>query len=143
MKEEKTPLANSLEMADNKAKYDENVKNILSNKIIPAWILKYTVKEFKNDGIDNIVDLIEGEPEVASISIYPGKTNRYYRIAGLSTENNVPSEGEVTFDIKFVVYTSDGHRVKLIINVEAQKKFNPGYDLVTRGVFYGTRKNIW
>lgn len=94
--EEKTSLSNSLEMADNKAKYDENVKNILSNKIILAWILKYAVKEFKNDDIDNIVDLIEGEPEVASISIYPGKTNRHSRIDGLSTENNVPSEGELS-----------------------------------------------
>lgn len=27
----------------------------------------------------------------------------------------------------------------MIINVEAQKKFNPGYSLVTRGIFYCAR----
>ena len=30
-------------------------------------------------------------------------------------------------------------RIKLIINVEAQKEFRPGYSLITRGIFYGAR----
>lgn len=33
MKEEKTALSHSLEIADDKAQYDENIKNILANKI--------------------------------------------------------------------------------------------------------------
>ena len=39
MKEVKTSLYNSVEIADDKAKYDENVKNILANKIIGAIII--------------------------------------------------------------------------------------------------------
>ena len=35
--------------------------------------------------------------------------------------------------------TPDEKRVKIIMNLEAQLKFNPGYDLVTRGVFYCAR----
>ncbi|OUP84952.1 hypothetical protein B5F07_06840 [Lachnoclostridium sp. An169] len=30
-------------------------------------------------------------------------------------------------------------QIKLIINVEAQKDFHPGYSLMTRGIFYGAR----
>lgn len=30
-------------------------------------------------------------------------------------------------------------RIKLIINIEIQKDFYPGYDLVPRGIFYGAR----
>ena len=45
------------------------------------------------------------------------------------------------YDIRFTIQlpTSDSKPIKLIINVEAQKNFYPGYDLVTRGVFYGAR----
>ena len=139
MKEVKTSLYNSVEIADDKAKYDENVKNILANKIILAWILKYSVKEFMEDDIDKIVSLIEGEPEVAKVSILPGKTNKNTKIIGDSNEDKIPNEGEIKFDIRFNVYTSGCEKIKLIVNVEAQKKYNPGYDLVTRGVFYGAR----
>ena len=31
--------------------------------------------EFKNEPINSIMELIEGEPEVASVPIYSGKTN--------------------------------------------------------------------
>lgn len=139
MREKKTALSHSLEIADDKAQYDENIKNILANKIILAWLLKYLVKEFKNNEIEDIVNLIEGEPEIASASIYPGKTNKNSKVTGVSTEDKVPKEGEVSFDIRFVIFTYGSERIKLIINVEAQKRFRPGYDLVTRGVFYGAR----
>ena len=46
---------------------------------------------------------------------------------------------EVTYDIRFYVLLPKGERIKLILNVEVQKDFYPGYDLVTRAVFYCTR----
>lgn len=46
---------------------------------------------------------------------------------------------EVHYDVRFVVFTPDKERIKLIINVEGQKKFEPGYDIVTRGIFYCAR----
>ena len=44
MTEEKTALSRDLEIAGDTAQYDEEVKHILANKIILAWILKYCVK---------------------------------------------------------------------------------------------------
>lgn len=40
------------------------------------------------------------------------------------------------YDVRFIVLTPTAERIKLIINVEGQKKFDPGYDIVTRGIFY-------
>ena len=137
---EKTQLTNAIEMADEKIKYDSEVKKVLSNKHILAWILKGTVAEFKDAPIHEIIGCIEGEPEVTTIPVQPGKTNKKPEaIIGLPTEDKVPNEGGITFDIRFFVRTLYGERVKMIINVEAQKKYHAGYDLVTRAIFYCAR----
>lgn len=41
-------LKDSLDMAHLKEKYDDNIRSMLSNKVILAWILKYTLEEFKD-----------------------------------------------------------------------------------------------
>ncbi|MBQ4284439.1 MAG: hypothetical protein IJB96_11000 [Lachnospira sp.] len=135
----KTALSSDIEAADDKAQYDEHAKNLLSNKPILAWILKSTIKDFMDLSIKEIINLIEGEPQVGIVPVDPGLTNAP-KITGLSAENNTQHEGKVTYDIRFFVYTPQKDwLIKLIINVEAQKKFNPSYDLTTRGVFYGAR----
>ena len=47
MGEVRTILANDIEVADAKAQYDAEVKKILANKEILAWILKFCTDEFK------------------------------------------------------------------------------------------------
>jgi len=50
------------------------------------------------------------------------------------------TEGETTFDIRFVAYApTTGEPIKLIINLEAQKKSNPGYSLIKRAMFHCSR----
>ena len=79
----KNELARDLSLAEGKHQYDNQVKRVLSNKIILAWI--------------------------------------YY-------------------DIRFSAYLETRkERIRLLINVEAQKAFYPGYSLTTRGIFYGAR----
>lgn len=133
-----THISNALEVAGEKAGYDGEVKKILSDKQILAWILKYAVKEFKGYTIETIIASIEGNPEVAVVPVYPGKKMKE-AVTGMLTEDKVPGEGEVTYDIRFFVITPTEERVKIIINLEAQGNFYPGYDLVTRAVFYCAR----
>lgn len=54
MTEIRTSLSRDLEIANLKAQYDHNVKNILSNKIILAWILKYAVNEFVDEPVEKL-----------------------------------------------------------------------------------------
>lgn len=134
----KSHLATVLEVEGHKARYDAEVKKILSDRTILAWILKYTVSEFENFTIEEIRASIEGEPEVSAVPVYPGRKPSE-AVTGSAVEDAVPNEGKITYDIRFYVITPGGKRVKLYINVEAQKKYYAGYDLVTRAVFYCAR----
>lgn len=125
--------------AGSKASYDVFAKRLLAQKIILAHILVNTVKDFANMKPEQVVLLIE-EPEIASVPALPGQTNNPEVITGCNTESNVPYEGSVTFDIRFFVWIpGKREKVKVIVDIEVQKKFSPGYDLVTRGIFYGSR----
>lgn len=142
----------------NKTKYDAEIKSVLSDKTVLAWILKYTTDEFKEIAIQEIISCIEGEPAIGRVPVYPGSGIQLdlsdeparlvnascYKeplevITGLSTENSVPNEGKIIYDMRFYVVTPTIERVKMFINVEVQNDYYPGYDLVPRGVFYGAR----
>jgi len=137
----RTYLSRQLDIAGTKAKYDESVKKILSDKIILAWILKYTVSEFQAYSIEEIIPCIEVRPEISTIPVNPGevKQGNPEAVIGIHTEDKVPNEGMIFFDIRFTAYTPEGKQIKLIINVEAQGDYHPGYDLVTRAIFYCAR----
>ena len=115
-------------MKNNKATYDAAAKEFLSNKSILAWLLKYCVAEFKDYGITEIAEkYIGNDVEVGIIPIEPDKTNAVRKILPEGTEYRTVTEGTTFFDIRF------------IINVEAQKKNNPEYHLITRGIFHCAR----
>ncbi len=135
----KTEVARDLNLASQKVQFDTYCKRILGNKYILAWLLKDTVKEFSKMAIEKILECIEGEIEIGKTAVNPGETNQE-KITGISTEDTVPEEGTVYYDLRFFAYLPNGEeRIKLIINVEAQKSFWPGYELVSRGIFYGAR----
>ncbi len=138
---QKTHISDVLEGNDCKDRYDAEVKKILSDKTVLAWILKYTTKEFADYPISQIKECIEGEPEIGTHRVYPGHTAKQTPevITGSDTVDKVPGEGQITYDIRFYAITPSRERIKLIVNVEGQKDFYPGYDLVTRGVFYCAR----
>lgn len=63
--------------------------------------------------------------------------NGYGSIYSGATEDSTMTEGTVTFDIRFrAIIPHNGETVTLIINVEAQNNFYPGYPLIKRGIYY-------
>ena len=132
-----TNISNVVEGNAYMSKYDAEVRQVLSDPQILAWILKYTTEEFKNCSIERIISCIEGKPEVGSRYVRSGHYTK--SVDGMNTEDAVPGEGKAIYDIRFRVMLPTGDHVGMIINVEAQKKANPGYDIVTRGVFYCAR----
>lgn len=133
-----------ISLNDAKVRYDAQCKRVLSQKEILARILARTVKEFEGMTVDEIIPCMEGTTEISCIPVEAGKTNdnklRTQRITGLSNEDAVPDEGVVYYDIRFYVNIPKSREViRLIINLEAQKSYYPGYEIVTRGIFYGTR----
>lgn len=133
MKIKEAYISNTIDSAKDKIQYDEHVRQILKDKGILAYILKYAVKEFKDYSIDDAKAAIDGEPEVAIRSVRPEA------VSTLENESKIPGEGKMYFDILFYAVTNDGYRQKMYINIEAQKSFYPGYDLVTRVIVYPAR----
>ena len=131
-------LSSALYAAGDRAAYDAGAKRLLADKQVLAWILKYCVKEFKDYSIDVIKDCIEGTPEVSRIYLLPRKAEPE-AITGMANDDDVPNEGAIKFDIRFYAITPSGENIKLIIDLEAQKNFYPGYSIAARGVFYGAR----
>ena len=120
--------------------YDKNVKFLLSDRQILAYIIKYSVTEFMSMSIKAIMNCIGDDIEVATKSTEPGLTN-LGKITGTATECTIPNEGSNTFDIRFSVYSPNGE-YKFLINVEAQKHSYAsklGYHLKNRVVFYLAR----
>lgn len=135
---ENTHLAHGIEKTEYEAKYDENVKALLSDKQVLARIAKYRTEEFKDYEILDIMECIEGEPEISIISVYPGK-KRKDSIIGMNTESKEAGEGEATFDVRFYMLTKGKERIKIIVNVEAQKKYYQKYHFEPRAIFYCAR----
>lgn len=152
---ENTYISDALEGNDSKDRLDTEVKKVLSDKTVLAWILKYTTAEFKRYSIEGIKMCIEGTPEVGTHPVNPRSKRKNQKVAnvqksakenlspeaiiGSDTVDKVPGEGQVYYDIRFYAVTPTKERIKLILNVEAQKAFTSQYDLVTRGIFYAAR----
>lgn len=138
----KSELAFELDLAGMKVQYDVHTKRILANRYILAWILKCSVKEFQKLDVFYIAErCIQGNIEISQVPVLPGQSNLSERIRGDNTEDKVPYEGLITYDIRFhaVLPASYSQLFKLLLNLEAQKDYYPGYPLVTRGIYYGAR----
>lgn len=137
-------LEKNLQIAGPNAEYDKHAKRLLSHRIVLAHILVNVVSEFKGLQPESVIPLIEGEPEISTIPVNPGETNADKKVmpivTGTNTESIISNEGSITYDIRFYVWIPNRkERVKILIDLEAQKKSNPGYDIVARGIFYGAR----
>ena len=131
-------LSSEIDSAELRAQYDAHVRRLLKDKGVLAYILIHAVEEFRNYSLEEARSAIEGEPEVSVRPVRPSDAMPE-AMNGEETESNIPGEGRMFFDIVFTVRTIDQTRQKIYINLEAQKEFYPGYDLVSRGVVYGCR----
>lgn len=146
-------LKRELHGAGLNAAYDGHAKRLLAQKIVLAHILVNAVSEFTGMEPEDVVLLIENEPEISVIPVNPGEARRQEEpetgkeqedlmpaIIGRNTESQIPHEGKITYDVHFVAWAPGREeRLKIILDVEAQKNFYPGYHIVSRGIFYTSR----
>ena len=97
----KTHMERTLNVSNGQIEYDEHAKNLISDKLVLAWIMKSVVEEVKGMSINAIIACIGDNIEVSKIPVNPGETNRPEKILGDRTEDSVPYEGEITYDIRF------------------------------------------
>ena len=136
-----TTIAKNIRVADEKAGYDAACKRLLSEKIILAWIMKSCLEEYRDCDVDEIAQkYIEGTPQVGEAAVALDESNRASMIHGSGNEDASLTEGTVTYDIRFLAAAPvSGELIRLIINIEAQNDFYPGYPLIKRGIYYCSR----
>ena len=136
-------LTISIRILDDKAQYDAACKRLLSERIILAWIMKACVEEFQDCEIHEIAaKYIVGTPQVGVVPVDPDESNGTVQgeVAGAGVEDATMTEGTVTFDVRFMAAAPvSGELIRLIINIEAQNNFYPGYPLIKRGIYYCSR----
>ena len=96
------------------------------------------MEEYKDCDVNDIAEkYIEGEPEISTTPVLPDEN---ILINGTANEDTSTKEGTIVYDIRF--YAAAPKRdglTRLIVNVEAQSQWNPGYPLIMRGLFYCCR----
>ena len=134
-------LSKMISTAGEKAAYDNACKRLLANKIILAWIMKSCLEEYRDCEISEIASkYIEGEAQISEAAVHPDEETESLQIRGLNTEDSTINEETVTYDIRFrAIVPGTGERISLIINVEAQNDFYPGYPIVKRNLYYCCR----
>ena len=65
-----TNLSKAIDITNDTARYDESVKELLADKQVLARILKYSVEEFAELSLDEIIKSIS-EPDIAGIRVEP------------------------------------------------------------------------
>ena len=129
-------LSKKIDTAGQNASYDAYCRNLLVNKQILARILKTCVKEFHDCPIKDIEEkYIKGTPKVHEVAAHRDETAEF--IDGMGREDVGMKEKPITYDIFFrVLSPKDDEMLEMIINVESQKDFYPGYPLIKRGIYY-------
>jgi len=124
----------------NEKRYDAACKGILRKRVVLAWILKETVVEYKDCSIDDIAFKYI-EPDSINSNTFVGRN--LTNIEGLSEEDTTINEGLVRYDLRFKARTPNSDEeaiVSLVVDVEAQNDFNPGYVLEKRAAYYCARQ---
>lgn len=132
-----SPIAEDLYITDDNAKLDASYKRLLSEKSILAWIMKSFLEEYRNCDVKDIAEkYIEGQPEVGVMPVAPDEANAA-RIRGLQNEDTSLTEETVTYDICFLASVPvSGELIQMIVNVETKNRFDLGYPLIKRGIYY-------
>lgn len=134
-------LAKNISAIGAKASYDAACKRLLANKVILAWIMKSCLEEYRTCNIQEIMErYIEGEPDIGLVPVNMDEKVLGEQIRAVSTEDVSIYEGTITYDIRFYAEApGTGEKIRLIINVEAQNDFYPGYPIIKRGIYYCSR----
>ena len=103
--------------------------------------MKSCLAEYADCTVNEIAEkYIEEKPQVAEIPVAPDERQSTSVIQGTGVEDTTITEGTVTFDIRFhAAVPVSSEQIGLIINIEAQNQFYPGYPLTKRGIYYCCR----
>lgn len=78
--------------------------------------MKYTVEEFRDMEIVDILGCIGDDIEIGTRPVDAGLSN-LGRVKGTITEDNIPGEGIIYYDIRFIAYLKE-KEMRILINID-------------------------
>ena len=163
----KTGNAEDSALAAAKKAYDASCKRLLADRSVLARILKGSLQEYLDFDAGVIAEsCIERETQIGTVPVLPDSgradlngnfgtshspeerrqndsaqpEDRARSVRGNSNEDVSRTEGSIFYDIRFLASVPEENRTKrLMIDVEAQNKFYPGYPLIMRAMYYSSR----
>jgi predicted transposase/invertase (TIGR01784 family) len=135
-----TIMAQDLDTWQEERKLDEACCRLVANKVILAWLLQAVVQEYKDCSATELEHkYLEGEPAILSSAVDQDAPDPG-RIRGETTVDKSQTEGTIAYDILFSAYSPKRKQnSQVIINVESQNQWNPGYSLTKRAAYYAAR----
>lgn len=120
-----TNLAQTIDLADNRARYDECAKKLLAYQSIIAWILKSCTNEFSQYSILYICEnCLKGEVQISRKAVHQDELDKSeqfdgnMRIDELNSESTSIKEQTVYYDIRFrAIVPEEAESIQLIINL--------------------------
>ena len=141
-----TTLGKDIENARERAKLDETCNRLIANKYILSYIMRDCMREYQGHTVEEIIRrYIEGTPAVSCIAIDQDEPIDPGRIEGMGHAEKSRSEGSIFYDIRYsaLVPNEDdsikSENIRLIVVVESQDDFSPGYPLLKRAAYYYAR----
>ena len=127
-------------------KYDKSAKTIWRNREILAPLLKYSVKELRDESVESIIKLIDTDSISEDIPV----SDLPPTVTALDGEHSSLTEKLITFDLRFTVKNPALSVGKLLImlhiDLEFQNKYRPtladgrSYPLIKRAIYYAARE---
>lgn len=122
-----TNTTHTVELPENN--FDQQVTSFFSQKLIIAHLAKKVVPEYANMTIEEIIAHLDKE--------HPDSENH---ITNQAAEIKVTEGRNIKPDIMFTTTPPGCDKpIPIVINLEPQNKPNPGYPLVSRGIYYASR----
>lgn len=120
-------------VSNEKAKLDAGCKALLGCTAVAAFIAKHCIPEFHDMAIEDIQKCIIGTPQIGSrpVDDLPEKLNLK------NAESKSVNEGTIFYDVLFdIQLPGEDDTRKVIVDIEAQNNFDPGYAILNRASYY-------
>lgn len=110
-------------VSNDKSNLDAGCKALLGCKAIAAFVVKNCIAEFEGMSVDEIANRIVGTPEIGLHNV----DDLPERIDEKNVESKSVNEGTLYYDVLFDIRLPDNNKAKVIIDIEAQNNYYPGY----------------
>ena len=102
--ERQTDIAQTIELAADRARYDECAKKLLTYKAVIAWILKSCTKEFSQYSVKFICDnCLNENVELSEHAVHQDQLNRDERLNGDKRLDGLNTEANAIFQMRVTI----------------------------------------